>query len=687
MTRTLTRAAKGSPLTASDHDRNLLVLDHGPINVADFGCSPSNTDVQNKAGFDALADYLRMVDFNSTVHLYFPTGDYVVNGRILFTHCPNLIIHGQGSTIENRQGFGGGGTNYTLFIGRPMVWRRPGSRTTQYDTSWASTGTEQDRTDNMGPMETGKRVQTCKPGDLTLTFVTAGDSSDFAAGDRVILYSEDLTAAGFPRQFGKMEWRRIASVAAGSVTLETPIGMHHHQNQSDYEYDGAYVGAPRLINSEKIYYPKYIEVNDLFLKDKEGGGSGGTSDKGTVLACGDHVVYNNFGGHVLWPSMTGRHEINGGDWNYSEPDKFVGTVVMNNVDISRISDGGTSIHRFIMNNCTVGDLQAQRQHYFETNNCDIRFIDDSSTSYLRAYTGMANYGISGRHKDTRFYTSTNTFATLGFRNGLFLGGHNSNKAIFGSTFTPTGNPTTQITFSGTMAAIRDRVWPGRRVMCQKVGGGYTMAEVGEASLSGGTVTCSITCQDEILANGENYCCDWDVYAHENCRVLTPQASGVMGLMNQESVKYDGDMLEAVFRPDYYNTFVPELTFTAMVIEEMIVDVRSPYTGADATATFSLSTYSKGLGTSTAQETTAPVVDVKTAGTRIYRRGTDASITLSADSGTNRLPVAMFSNRLSWSITSLSERAGQGGADMSVMPDVRVTLKVRHVPASLYGFTS
>ena len=76
MSRTISRAAKGLPLSAEDHDFNLKVLDLGHLSVKEFGAVGDGV-TDDWAALEAVGNHLRTLPLEGTVHVHFPQGDYV----------------------------------------------------------------------------------------------------------------------------------------------------------------------------------------------------------------------------------------------------------------------------------------------------------------------------------------------------------------------------------------------------------------------------------------------------------------------------------------------------------------------------------------------------------------------------------------------------------------------------------
>lgn len=649
------------------------------LSVKDFGAVGDGV-TDDKPALDAVGNYLRTLPLSSVVDIHWPTGDYLCAGRLLWTNCPSVIIHGNGSTLKNTQGryTGGddaGGNSYTLFIGKPNLFRNSTDRANHIDHAF-NDRPDVDATAELGPFDAGDLIDTASPGDNQLTLKTVADALDYEVGDSILIYSELLRADFFPPQLGKMEWRKVVAVDTGTgvLTVGVPVVERHHEDQSDSTYGTVSMGKPRVINLTKRFVPELIRINDFTLLGKTPGDAS-TANNGTMVAAAVNVQLNNCNIERFWPQQADLWECTSCTFTRSEYDKVVNRVILRQSAIESLEDGGTSVARSEFDRCILKGVQAQRANWHELRDCQIKFTSSDSQSFLRPYyQGGAKSG--GSLTDCDVIVPASAYAQIGFRNGLDIG-ESSNRGIFSSGYTVTnsGGTTTSVTMAGGIQTPRDQVWPGRRFVATK-SGGFVFGRVISSRIDGANVITDVSCTGEMTANGYNMAADWrQQWSLSRCQVLTTQLDGRQGFQNFVELQADKETVRAVFRPDLYQRVFPETSYIACLIDEYIVDVRVPYTGVDAAANFTLTSEHALLDGSSTGTAKTLSINLKVAGRRTFGNGI-ADNTQTGDSAT-AFDGSRFLTRLTFS-GSLSEWVG-GSDDASVMPEVQVTLVLRRIP--------
>ena len=574
-------------------------------------------------------------------------------------------------------GDGRGGSNHTLHLGRPNFFRKPTNRLTQYDFVWSDNDSATADA-ALGVADTGDLIQNAAPGDETITFVTAGDSAGYDIGDRIFIHSGVTGDSGHPPQVGIMEYRTVYAVTTGVLELSQPIYECHRSDNAEIAWYGDTIGKARVVNLTKRFVCENIEINDLKLLSKTAAyypGSG-TADKSVYWTGSQRVTLNNFSSYVFWPKLADLYITNGCTFQYSEPDKCLNTLIMNDSEIHHMGDGGTSIAEMILNRSRMGALTAQRANWFEANDSFIEFGSNTSQDYIRPFFKGARRRSGGKFVNTKFATTLATgFVQLGYTEPLRLGS-NSSKPL--DTTPVAGKPTTTLTCTTTGFTLwRDQFWPGRKLKWQKSGGGY--ADVTIVALTGpqASGTCTVTVDtDAVLAtNGEFYGKDWLTYEIDRCEVLTTQATGILGVQNLTGVKYDGQTITARVRLDRYNSIMPATSYQAFHLEKLVIDVVKPYTGADDPATVAFEGHAKPLDGSDNGNEEIKTVNIRVAGRREYCPG--YALGLQTGDTTSGFAGGNFNTRLRWAGTALSERAA-GTDDLSVMPEIFVELTLRRL---------
>lgn len=637
------------------------------VSIKDFYASGDSDDLN---AFNRLGDYLRSVAMTSHVTVDLPTDAYECAGRVMWTNICNVTINANGSTLKNTQGFynGGdskGGNNYTIFIGGLDPWSTIGSRTADTDITDYS-------------RHNGDEIDTASPGDTTLTFKSAGAYTGYTAGDTVMIYSRAFWNAGYPPLCGHFEWRKVVTATDNQIVVDAPLHMRHRDDYGDLAWD-VDIGKARVINWTGRYCPDYVEINDFQCLGKNPA-SAYTADNGLVIFTGARrYSIKNCKWKYFWPGPSELFEADSCHFEESEVDKFVRRVVTRDTTILKVADGGTGIAEWHADRCKFYQVQAQRAYRHVWRDCELGFSATDAQAYLNPY--YFGYPLAGVTLERCTITTPSTsHATLGYRNGLNIG-LGTATTLFGSsnTITSSGGLTTQVTIAGASAEVGDdRLWPGQRFVAEEATAGHVLGRVVSSRADGSDLDVDVVTTGTMKASSSAYPADFmGIYNLVGNEVITEQTGGFKGIQNFQVLEMTKDYARVVFTPDIYNSKFTETVYLAFLLEEYAVNVIVPYTGADSTLVWRLTTTERTVSSTGSSRNID--VNVKTAGRRVYMPGVVTG-NVTGDSSTG-IAVGTFQTLISWACAP-TERAA-GTPDATKMPHLTIEMKLRLLPERLF----
>lgn len=210
--------------------------------VATYGAT-CNGVVSDKAAFDAFNAAWQ--GSTSQVRLTIPTGKICcaspqsISPYKPFAGIPNLVVSGYGATI----------VNFCSGTGDGATWQFGGAGEAQ---NWTHSA----------------RTQSVSAGASTLTLVTAGDTSLFSVGQRVLLAGIDLMGTGYPINNQIFEYLTVQSIGVGTITFTTTLvnsylsTWPHYNDGSISEIDQ---GGPATLYSLDTTFNATVEYQGLTI--------------------------------------------------------------------------------------------------------------------------------------------------------------------------------------------------------------------------------------------------------------------------------------------------------------------------------------------------------------------------------------------------------------------------------------
>lgn len=490
-----------------------------------------------------------------------------------------------------------------------------------------------------------------------ITLTTAAESSNYAAGDRVMLRQlERQGAASFPPNPGFFEWAEVLTSAAGVVTFTAPLRHAYQAVAPDYTSGASYLvtnGKARILNLTRT---GYTEAGTLRVIGGIGIDTGNASSAGY-----DGSLYISGAKHV---------EVTGGNFKSffnncselnilkdclfqgetTEFDKMVGKVIAERCEFDNVSQG-TGVEFLEMKGCKLHGTVQIRPKNITIEDCDILTTEDASKVMVQ----MDSYPKkSVVLKNNRFYPAS----------GALYGVQPGNA----TAVTPNAITNTLITVNTGNAAYTE--------MVRNIEVGNTLV------LNNGKPP------EVFYVTGYSFDVSGNLLIAGLCEVASPGA-GARNMFFSQSLTVAGNRVISppakfrIIRPSkrHWHTesdtpgkvslsvnmqYGEYAVFTAnCYVDQVIVDVVKPYTGSDAACT--LSTAVQGAG-----QTQAFIsANGKTAGRRMINQigqyGAVGGDTLTA------LP------NQAWCEDFVVHLQGSGGTgtftdgDFADLPIIRVTL--------------
>ncbi len=202
------------------------------INAAMFGVVNDGV-TDNRTALEGMRDYMRTDSRPWTLN--FNPGTYVYSRPYWSIGINDLTINAVGSTFFSISTSG---------------W--------DFD-AWPFVGNRGFFSDNGFGQETGAatygfKINTANAGDLNVVTSIHPDSSNFAIGNRVLIYGYSMQDGGSPPNSRYFEINKVAgvNVGTGQITLEKLLENTYDQRWHDFSGNSfSGVGAPRILNLDR----------------------------------------------------------------------------------------------------------------------------------------------------------------------------------------------------------------------------------------------------------------------------------------------------------------------------------------------------------------------------------------------------------------------------------------------------
>lgn len=228
-------------------------------------------------------------------------------------------------------------------------------------------------------VQLGYFIQTTTISATTVTLVTAGNSTNFAVGDWVMLASLDVQYYGFPGNNDQFEFVQITAINAGTgvITIDRPIRYVHRSDFPDGGNTDCPCGKARIWQLNSGGWPVLGKVTWDIEHVYEGltvlPPPNVTGSYQTLS--GRHIKTVNWKGVAPSESMAMQVEhYNDTYTTQGEPDKMVGSILYQGISWNsggRLSFQSSSIDRVrIVDSVFNGYLQTGSAKHVTIENCD-----------------------------------------------------------------------------------------------------------------------------------------------------------------------------------------------------------------------------------------------------------------------------------------------------------------------------
>lgn len=284
---------------------------------ADGGCiGDASTD--NQTGLYLLRDFMRLnprpwtlnFDPNSGSGVYHFSKNQWCKG------INDLTINAEGCTFKCTSGSGNSFDKYP-FTGNQGVFNNSG-----YDTY------------SSGSTLFGYKINSSDAGAPTVTTSTAGDSANFALGNKVLIYGFGQQDASFPPNPRYFEFNEVVSQVGGVVTLKNPLKNSYNSAWHDFS---AGKGAPRIHNLSRsatdFTFCKRLIVNGGYWAPN-------TIDptaKSFQVEGYESVILNDVKADNFVPSIVRQIKVNNCDFAAAEFDKIISIISLDGGRVQNLS--------------------------------------------------------------------------------------------------------------------------------------------------------------------------------------------------------------------------------------------------------------------------------------------------------------------------------------------------------------
>lgn len=226
--------------------------------------------------------------------------------------------------------------------------------------------------------------QTASMGDKTVTFVTPGDGTNFAAGDKVFISGKTrLQAGGYPPSMERFEWKTVESVTANDITFSTVLQFDYEDRWYSQQLQlstnpNHTFGEPTIIKYDEGIHIANIE---LILEGLTFRQNPNDNTRKLDPRPAEYLEIRNCICEIDYvPSIT-KHVllINSDIWETIEADKLIETLVYERCNIGAISSaatstlgGSTAVRNHVVRNCTIwGRVRATPIESLVVEGCNI----------------------------------------------------------------------------------------------------------------------------------------------------------------------------------------------------------------------------------------------------------------------------------------------------------------------------
>lgn len=360
------------------------------IDVQAFGVFPTNTPAQNTAALLAMTQVFIDTDNNRHWKIRFPAGTYQYDNSSWAAGVRHLTIEGYGAWLQALTD-----NVYQLPLGERGVFDD----------------------DEGGRSYRGHEIETVAIGDTTITFKTAGDESNFTAGDRVLLMSSQNMFYGYPPNCAKFQYCRVASVGTGTLVIDQP-SRYNFKDDDLFAPDGTYInlGKARILNLDRTGQGRGVFAETRIYRGF------GLKDNPGHTSENEHIGVNMTGNYVLWEDIIFDHAIElwpsfaqfaharnlrtvGSGKIRAEIDKLLETCIFEGFTMHEKANGGTGVQNMIYRDMVLTGETA--------NTCLSTVLYDR----CEIMAPVASYGNQGRgsvaFRDCTIYVPDGEYAVAG----------------------------------------------------------------------------------------------------------------------------------------------------------------------------------------------------------------------------------------------------------------------------------
>jgi hypothetical protein len=194
--------------------------------------------------------------------------------------------------------------------------------------------------------ETADRFMEAMAGASEVALIT--NKGNYAAGDRILLYSGNYAPDGYPPP-AAAEWRTVIKVEGSILHLDMPITKNYLESQWDNPViSGGGCGKPRVINLDRNEnrYCDYARFTGITFANSTDGVDGNFTFPAMRLELRRCKIEGFF-----WPSEARTVIVEDTVINKTEFDKLVESVECTRVRFAGSANGGGSIDKIVLTDC------------------------------------------------------------------------------------------------------------------------------------------------------------------------------------------------------------------------------------------------------------------------------------------------------------------------------------------------
>jgi hypothetical protein len=317
------------------------------VSASAFGCQANRT-FDNTACLAALNTNLKAND-GSTV--FFPAGIYRYTNNTWLQGVRNVHVVAHGVTFQNVNA-----SNWYIDAVALAV-------NCDYWTGKGGAGSPNNCSPNRNS-EPGRLIQTANAGARSIELRIPGDSSQFSAGDYVLIAGYDQQGGGYPPNLRYNEIHKIASVnsSTGVISLlDAPLKFSYDSRWYNTVLSGTPInmGAPvaialrRTSGTAQFTLAEHIIIDGATFASNPSGIDSGSPPLGSVVTAGVLKFECNFCTIGNLDVSEDQSATFNDSYIYRvEPDKIVDTLVFNRCVIGSLSQA-TGIRNLVVRDSTL----------------------------------------------------------------------------------------------------------------------------------------------------------------------------------------------------------------------------------------------------------------------------------------------------------------------------------------------